>query len=81
MAAGMAVVAVSRPAQPFGLAEVMRFLRRNADRVVIASLFLLIATTTAVALVVSVATAGGMETGVCVQRVHPFSGYAFLTMH
>jgi hypothetical protein len=81
MAADMAVVAAFRPAQPFGLPEVMRFLQRNVDRVVIAGLFFLIATTTAVALVVSVATAGGMETGVCVQRVHPLPGYAFLTMH
>jgi hypothetical protein len=77
----MTVAAASRPAQPFGPQEVIRFLRQNEDGIVIAGLLLLIVATTGIALLANVATSGDMDTGVCFQRVHSLPGYLFPTLH
>jgi hypothetical protein len=77
----MSVVAAIQAAQPLGLQAVRDFLWRNEDRLVIAALFVVIATTTAMTLLANVAMVGGPDTGVCVQRTHSFPGYPFPTLH
>jgi hypothetical protein len=77
----MTVVAAPRPEQPFRLQEILRFLRRNEDRLVIAALYGLVFAMVGIALLANISLARGTATGTCERHVGFASGYAFLTMH
>jgi hypothetical protein len=77
----MMVVAEYPTAQPFRPQEIMRFLRRHEDYVFIASLFILIAATFGIALLVGAALTNGAANGVCFQRAPAFPAHLFLMMH
>jgi hypothetical protein len=76
----MSVIAESQSARAVRPESLLRFLRRNEDRLFIAGLLAVAVAITSLAISLSLAGRGG-ETGACYQHMPSMAGHVFLTMH